>query len=53
MARVSARGVKARERRVWVSYRGRCALSGARGLRSWARVLTLGSPLYMAHITSA
>lgn len=44
MACGRVRGVKARERRVWVSYRGRCAPSGARGLRSWAQVLTLGSP---------
>lgn len=26
-----ARGVKARERRVWTSYWGRCGLGGARG----------------------
>lgn len=38
------RGVKARERRVWTPYRERCGLGGARWLRSWARVLTLGSP---------
>lgn len=38
MACGRARGVKARERRVWTSYRGCCGLSGARGLRSWARL---------------
>ena len=39
-----ARGVKARERRVWTVYRRCCETDCARGLRSWARVLTLGSP---------
>lgn len=31
MARGRTRGAKARERRVWTPYRGRCGLGGARG----------------------
>ena len=32
MARGRARGVKARERRVWTSYRGRCGLGALAGV---------------------
>ena len=35
--------MKARERRVWTTYRERYGLGGARGLRSWVRALTLGA----------
>lgn len=38
-----ARGVKVRERRVWTPYRGRCAPSGARGLRSQSKAFASGA----------
>ena len=36
MACGRARGAKARERRVWAPYRGRCGLGVARGVCYWA-----------------
>lgn len=43
MARGRTRGVKARERRVWTSYRGRCGLGVARGLRSQLKEFASGA----------
>lgn len=37
------RGAKARERRVWTPYRGRCGLGVARGLRSQLRAFASGA----------
>lgn len=36
-------GAKARERRVWTPYRGRCGLGGARGLRSQLKAFASGA----------
>ena len=43
MACGRACGVKARERRVWTPYRGRCGLGGARGLRSQSKTFASGA----------
>lgn len=43
MARGRTRGVKACERRVWTSYRERCGLGVARGLRSRLRAFAPGA----------